>query len=135
MTRIKGPVVVLVEAQALVRKEAVFLSQTARKDLSEHFGSWAEARRAVSALLTALIDADYDHSVRLPNPPSDCDIYGLVTTSTNPKPPPPTLDTAWYIKFYDDIAFDPPHEDVLRVVSFHHDRPPGLRARRKVNYP
>ena len=74
------------------------------------------------AILGALTPDDYDHSVRLPNPPADCDVYGIQLD-----------DVQWYIKFYTDVDVDPPHDGFLQVVSFHKERSTfTLEARRKL---
>jgi hypothetical protein len=135
MTRIKGPVLDLAEVHSLITTNAWLLSATARKDLIDHFGSWSAAKRAATWILQELTSTDYDHSLQLPNPPADCDVYGLTTSTANTTPPPPTVDTPWYIKFYEDIEIEPPHDEFLNVISLHHDRPPGLKARRMVVYP
>ena len=116
-------------------RQAWALSATARKDLVAHFGSWSDAAHAARFMLLTLTPADYDHSVFLPNPPTDCDVYGLTTSTPNDAPPPANIETPWYIKFYEDVETSEPHDEILHVVSFHHDRPPGLKARRKVTYP
>jgi hypothetical protein len=135
MTRIKGPVLPIADVQALVARRCWALSSTARKDLVAHFGSFPEAARAAQLLLSTLTSSDYDHSVHLPNPPADCDVYGITTITPNPTPPPTDIETPWYIKFYEDVEATPPYDEFLNVVSFHDDRPPGLLARRKVKYP
>ena len=146
MTRIPGPKVDFTDVAASVVSSTYMLSSTARKDLTNHFGTFNQASKAAHTIFTKLTSGDYDHSVHLPNPPADCDVYGLTTVETTSTPPPstqPPHDTNtnadvvdWYIKFYEDVSHNPPYNFMLQVVSFHVERQtPRLKAKRRVTYP
>ena len=122
MTRIKGPVEALNEVLRLVSHGEVRFTRTSRDDLAAAFTTAKNGKAKALAILGALTPDDYDHSVRLPNPPADCDVYGIQLD-----------DVQWYIKFYTDVDVDPPHDGFLQVVSFHKERSTfTLEARRKL---
>ncbi len=110
MARIKGPVEALNGVLRLVSHGEVAFS-TAKNCKAKSL-----------AILRALTPDDSDHSVRLPNPPANCDLYGIQLD-----------DVQWHIKFSTDVDVDPPHDGFLQVVSFHKERSTfTLEARRKL---
>jgi hypothetical protein len=126
MTRIPGPVEEFAEVQQLIRAKRVYFSTTSRNDLAAKYGGVRQGVTRASAILTTLEPGDYDHSVRLPNPPADADVYGLQCD-----------DEQWYLKFYTDVEFDAPYDSFLSVISFHIEREKKnqLMRRRKVDLP
>jgi len=122
-----GPFETFTEVKGLIDAGAVDFSSTARKDLEAHYGTKPQGVRRALEMLRQLQAGDYNHSEHLPNPPADCDVYGMNCDNVQ-----------WYIKFFVDVEFDPPYKTVLYVVSFHEERSQGktpLKARRKVVLP
>jgi hypothetical protein len=123
----KGPVESLAGLQQLAASGRVeFFKTSARDHLKAKYGTeQAGVARAIQ-ILGSLTGNDYEHSRHLPNPPADADVYGVECDGEQ-----------WYIKFYVDVDIRPPHDEILKVVSFHPERftNPPMTKRRKVVLP
>ena len=127
MTRLPGPVEAFTEVQRLVSEQRIQFTATSRADLGAKYGTAASGLRRAQQMLQMLQADDYDHSVHLPNPPADADVYGFECDGEQ-----------WYVKLYIDVEFEPPHEAFLAIVSFHTERlkkVAPLLKRRKMRSP
>jgi len=120
----KGPIEDLQEVQRLASKgRAEFFKTSARDHLRAKYGDERTGVRRAVQMICGLVAGDYEHSRRLPNPPAEADVYGVQCDGEQ-----------WYIKFYVDVDLRPPHDEILKVVSFHPERfvKPAMARRRKV---
>jgi hypothetical protein len=127
VTNIVGPVEDLIEAQELVAHGRVeFFKTSARIPLADKYGDQRKGLKRAVQIFGALTADDYEHTRHLPNPPADADVYGIGCD-----------DEQWYVKFYVDVDIRPPHDEIVKVVSFHPERFEKvlLARRRKVVLP
>jgi hypothetical protein len=112
VTSKKGPVEDLAEAQKLVAAGRVeFFKTSARLPLAAKYGDERKGVKRAMEIFATLGKADYEHTRHLPNPPATCDVYGVECDGEQ-----------WYVKFYVDVDVRPPHDEIVRVVSFHPER-------------
>lgn len=127
MSHPKGPIEDLQEVRRLAAAGRVeFFKTSARDHLRAKYGNERTSIGRAVQINGCLVASDYEHSRRLPNPPAEADVYGIQCDGEQ-----------WYIKFYIDVDLRPPHEELLRAVSFHPERfvRPAMAKRRKVVLP
>jgi hypothetical protein len=119
-----GPLEDLAEVHRLAEAGRVeFFKTSARDHLRAKYGDERSGTRRAVAMLLSLTSSDYEHSRHLPNPPTQADVYGIECDGEQ-----------WYIKFFTDVDLRPPHDSILKVISFHPERftNPAMTRRRKV---
>jgi hypothetical protein len=127
VTHPKGPLEDLAEVKRLAHAGRVeFFKTSARDHLRAKYGDERTGLARAIDILKLLTPDDYEHSRRLPNPPAEADVYGVECEREQ-----------WYIKFFTDVDLRPPHDSILKVVSFHPERftKPAMMKRRKVVLP
>lgn len=85
-----------------------FWPTKAQAPLTNKYGFLSKGTKRATAILLKLQTTDFEEPVWLPNPPAECDVYGVQCDGDQ-----------WYIKFYVDVDIKPPHDEIVEVVSFH----------------
>jgi hypothetical protein len=119
-----GPLEDLTEVIGLAAAGRVeFFRTSARDHLRSKYGDERTGIARAVAILRNLHPSDYEHSRHLPNPPTEADVYGVECDGEQ-----------WYIKLFIDVDLRPPHDSILKVISFHPERftNPAMTKRRKV---